>query len=146
MLTRFYADNFKCFVNFELDLDERNVLLGGNGSGKTTVLDALRRIRALIARGNRVDEEFPARDLCLTQNRNKQRFELDLQSEDGFFQYVILIEHERDSQKIRIAQESLRYDGQPIFEFTMGKAQLYHEKNYEPGPSLPFPSTGAAPA
>ena len=138
MLTRFYADNFKCFVNFELDLDERNVLLGGNGSGKTTVLDALRRIRALISRGNRVDEEFPARDLCLTQNRNKQRFELDLQSKNGFYQYVVLIEHERDSQKVRIAQESLRHDGKSIFQFAMGNAQLYNEKNYEPGPSLPF--------
>ena len=34
MLKRLY--NFLCLVNFELTLDETNVLLGTNGSGKTS--------------------------------------------------------------------------------------------------------------
>ena len=46
MLTRFYADNFLCLVNFELTLDETNIFLGPNGSGKTSVLRALRVIQA----------------------------------------------------------------------------------------------------
>ena len=45
MLTRLYADNFRCLTNFELRLDETNVLLGPNGTGKTSVLDALRRMQ-----------------------------------------------------------------------------------------------------
>jgi predicted ATP-dependent endonuclease of OLD family len=61
MITRLYIDNFRCLVNFELRLDETNVLLGPNGTGKTSVLDALRRIQALVARGARVDEEFRRR-------------------------------------------------------------------------------------
>ena len=51
MVTRLYVDNFRCLVNFELKLDEMNILLGPNGSGKTSVLDALRRIQNLVARG-----------------------------------------------------------------------------------------------
>lgn len=41
MLTRLYIDNFLCLVNFELELDETNVMLGPNGCGKTSVLKAL---------------------------------------------------------------------------------------------------------
>ena len=51
MLTRLYADNFRCLVNFELLLDETNVLLGANGSGKTSVLDVLGRMQEFIVRG-----------------------------------------------------------------------------------------------
>jgi predicted ATPase len=38
MLKRIYVDNFRCLVNFELKLDRVNLLLGRNGTGKTTVL------------------------------------------------------------------------------------------------------------
>ena len=62
MLTRLYVDNFRCLQNFELDLDQANILLGRNGTGKTSVLDVLRNIQNLVARGWKVDEAFPARD------------------------------------------------------------------------------------
>ena len=68
MVTRIYVDNFRCLVNFELKLDETNILLGANGSGKTSVLDALRRIQNLVARGGRIEEEFPTSDLSLLQD------------------------------------------------------------------------------
>ena len=60
MVTRLYVDNFRCLVNFELKLDETNILLGPNGSGKTSVLVALRRIQDLVARGARIEEAFPS--------------------------------------------------------------------------------------
>lgn len=41
MLTRFYIDNFKSLVNFELPLSHFNCLIGLNGAGKTTLLQAL---------------------------------------------------------------------------------------------------------
>ncbi len=58
MLTRLYVDNFLCLVNFELPLGERNVLIGANGSGKTSVLEVLRRIRALISRSEQLEDVF----------------------------------------------------------------------------------------
>ena len=137
MLKRFYADNFQCLVNFELDLEERNVLLGSNGSGKTSVLDALRRIRALVSRSERVDDVFPARDLSLSRNLNEQRFELDLEATGGRYQYTIVIERDRDNQKMRIGEESLLHDRKPIFEFRKGNAQLFRD-DYREGPSYPF--------
>lgn len=39
MLKRIYINNFRCLVNFELNLESINLFLGANGSGKTTVFD-----------------------------------------------------------------------------------------------------------
>ena len=137
MLTRFYVDNFLCLVNFELTLDETNVLLGPNGSGKTSVLQALRRIQALVARGAKIDEAFPTSDLSLTRNRDEQRFELDLQIDGSVYRYVLGVEHHRDRRRMRIGEESLMHDDKPIFTFRGGNAQLYHD-DYTAGPSYPF--------
>ncbi len=76
MLMRLYADNFRCLTNFDLTLDEANTLLGANGTGKTSVLTAVRRIELLVVGGAKVDDVFPARDLTLSGNRGEQRFEI----------------------------------------------------------------------
>ncbi|MCY4636408.1 MAG: AAA family ATPase [Acidobacteria bacterium] len=137
MVTRLYVDNFRCLVNFELKLDEMNILLGPNGSGKTSVLDALHRIQNLVARGARVEEAFPTSDLSLTQARDIQHIEVDLQIDDCAYRYTLKIEHERPRRRMRIAEETLEHDDKPIFSFRGGDAQLYHD-DYVTGPSYPF--------
>ena len=67
MLTRFYADNFRCLANFELELDEANVFLGANGTGKTSVLEVLRKIQDLISRGRRIEQVFRHETLALAK-------------------------------------------------------------------------------
>ena len=137
MVTRLYVDNFRCLVNFELKLDETNILLGPNGSGKTSVLDVLRRIQDLVARGARIEEAFPTDDLSSTQARNIQLIEVDLQIEDCSYHYALQIEHERHRRRMRIAEETLEHDDKPIFWLRGGDAQLYHD-DYKKGPSYPF--------
>ena len=137
MVTRLYVDNFRCLVNFELKLDETNVLLGANGSGKTSVLDVLRRIQNLVARGAKVGEAFPTSDLSLTQARDMQLIEVDLQIDDGAYRYTLQIEHERPRRRMRIAEEALEHNDQPLFSFRGGDAQLYQD-DYAKGPSYPF--------
>ena len=137
MVTRLYADNFRCLSNFELRLDETNVLLGPNGSGKTSVLDILRRIQALVARGARIEETFPARDLSLLQDVEDQRFELDLELDACAYHYVLAIQHDRGRRRMRIRVETLEHDGHPIFSFQHGTARLYHD-DYAKGPEYPF--------
>ena len=41
MLTRIYIDNYRAFVNFEHTFESTQLLMGGNGSGKSSFLDAL---------------------------------------------------------------------------------------------------------
>ena len=47
MITRFYANNFRCLVAFKTEIDSFGVLCGPNGAGKSSVFDALRLIRNL---------------------------------------------------------------------------------------------------
>ena len=137
MVTRLYVDNFRCLVNFELKLDETNILLGPNGSGKTSVLVALRRIQDLVARGARIEEAFPTSDLSLIQDRDIQHIELDLEVDGCSYHYALRIQHDRRRRRMRIGEETLHHDEKPIFSFGEGTARLYHD-DYAEGPSYPF--------
>ena len=137
MLKRLYADNFRSLENFEVRFDESNVLLGLNGTGKTSVLDALRKIRDLIVLGLKVDQAFPARDMSTNQHRNVQRFELDTQSEEDHYAYELVIEHTDWRDKMRVVHEALRHNEHCVFEFDGGDAKLYRD-DYREGPVVPF--------
>ena len=47
MITRLYANNYRCLVAFEAKLDSFGVLCGPNGAGKSSVFDALDLLRNL---------------------------------------------------------------------------------------------------
>ena len=102
MLKRLYTDNFRCFENFEVRFDGSNVLLGRNGTGKTSLLDALRRIQEFVVRGRKVDEVFPARDLSVNQRRTTQRFELDTETGGDSYAYKLVIEHQPERNRARV--------------------------------------------
>ena len=53
MLKRIYIDNFRCLVDFELELDEVNLFVGLNGSGKSSVFDLLRKIQGFVSHGQK---------------------------------------------------------------------------------------------
>ena len=137
MIRRFYADNFRCLLNFELKLGEENIFLGANGTGKTSVLHALRKIQDLVVRGSKVDDVFPTRDLSLWQNRKEQRFEIEMQVDDHNYHYALTLEHDRDRGRARINKETLQHGGNPLFAFNRGDAQLFHD-DYSEGPQYPF--------
>src|SRR6516165_2092457 len=48
MLTRVYIDNFRSFLNFEYFPERKQLLLGPNGSGKTSLLEAIRNVKSLV--------------------------------------------------------------------------------------------------
>ena len=72
MFNRLWVDNYKCLVNFELRLGETALLLGANGSGKTSVLDVVRALRQLLSGTVRVADPdvFPTRTYPLGQPRS----------------------------------------------------------------------------
>ena len=137
MLSKLYVDNFRCLENFELDLDETNVFLGRNGTGKTSVLDVLMNIQSLVVQGSKVDEVFPARDISLNSQRSEQRFEIETRVDGEAYRYSLVVKHDLSRSKMRVEKETLEHDGNPIFEFNKGEAQLYHD-DYSKGPS-PYP-------
>ncbi len=134
MLTRIYVDNFRCLVNFELKLDRLNLLLGENGSGKTTVFVVLRRLQKFLAGDFKVDQAFPLEDITRwQQSLEVQRFELEIAAEMDVYQYSLSIGHEGKSRSAVVKSEELRMNNLPLVEVREGKVVVYRDD----APSLP---------
>ncbi len=133
MIKRLYVDNYKCLVNFELPLQELTLLLGPNGVGKTAVLDVVFALQRLLAGDAKVTDKdvFPPRTLTRWQQRNTQVFELDLAIKGDELRYRLEVEHDRSSNRARIASEKLQSQGKPLFAFEMGEVHLYRDDHSE---------------
>ena len=138
MLTRIYADNFRCLGNFELRPKRLNLLLGENGSGKTSLFEALLLIRDLVVGGRPAASLF-AYKKTIWDHRDIQGFELDIEAPEGNFSYRLEIRHppQPSPEAPQIKGEYLDFDGKPLFRYRDGQVQLFDE-NHEPGPRFPF--------
>ncbi len=135
MLKRIYIDNFRCLVNFELNVDAINLFLGSNGSGKSSVFEVLHKIQAFVSGDNKVEGIFKASDYTRWQTSPIQRFELEITGNGGSYKYELGIGYDRD--KCRVEYERLWYDNQPLLKFELGEVQLYRD-NYSLGPQYFF--------
>ncbi|HKI05833.1 MAG TPA: hypothetical protein VKK31_27885 [Thermoanaerobaculia bacterium] len=137
MLKRIFADNFRALVNFEFRPGQLSLLLGGNGSGKTTVFEVLGKLRDLIVLG------LPASDLfSLTrtrwETRDVQRFEVDVEGDGGIYRYVLEIQHPEETHgKPFIRSENVTFDGVLLYRSSAGEIQLYRD-DQSAGPVFPF--------
>jgi energy-coupling factor transporter ATP-binding protein EcfA2 len=125
MITRLYANNFRCLVGFEAKFDSFGVLCGPNGAGKSSVFDAIMLIRNLATgdgvlggRGDRDVEhlEFTNWQKGSAQESPIQGFELGVTAEGHSFEYVIHIEQTASFEKPRIVKERATCDGKSLFD------------------------------
>lgn len=138
MLERLYVDNYKCLVNFELPLQELTLLLGPNGTGKTSVLDVMHALAQLLDGKARLTDAdvFPGSTLTRWQQRDIQIFEIEVQLKIDSFVYRLEVEHERSTRRARVHLEKLTGGGGPLFECTQGEVRLYRDDHSE-GPRYP---------
>jgi energy-coupling factor transporter ATP-binding protein EcfA2 len=120
MLTRLYANNFRCLVAFEAKFDSFGVLCGPNGSGKSSVFDALRLIRNLatgdgILGGDR-DHDVPQLEFTNWLNSDVQEFELEVFIGGRSFEYLIHIQQTNELEIPRVVKERAVCDGKPLFD------------------------------
>ena len=47
MLTKIYINNYKTLINFEMQLQNMQLLLGHNGAGKSTIIDVIDKIKKI---------------------------------------------------------------------------------------------------
>lgn len=137
MLTRIYADNFRCLTNFELKLDRLTLLMGANGSGKTSVFEVLRRLQQFMAGDCKVQQAFPYREVTRWQNRSEQRFELDLQIGNDPLHYILAIDHEEGGSKCRVKEETLSQGGKPLFTRRFENVTLFRD-DHTKGPGYTY--------
>ncbi|MCY1055360.1 ATP-binding protein [Nannocystis sp. SCPEA4] len=137
MLKRLYIDNYRCFVNFELRLGRRTLLLGDNGSGKSSLFDALGALQSLLVAEDEVREAFPPDTLALFAGSNQQRFALEVEGQGGSFTYELRVEHDPDEEDVRIAGESLVFEGRTLYRYQDTEVQLFTDEG-KPGSSFAF--------
>jgi predicted ATP-binding protein involved in virulence len=93
VIRRLYVHNFRCLENFELPVAGQSsvLLIGNNGSGKTTVGLAL-EILQKIARGtNRIADLVKPKDLARGRTDVPMRFEIEVELNAKIYEYLMLL-------------------------------------------------------
>ncbi|WP_271254828.1 AAA family ATPase [Pseudanabaena sp. Chao 1811] len=130
MLNRIYIDNFRSLVNFEISFNSINLFLGGNGSGKSTVFDAINRVKDLISGVFKVENLFTIFDCCRWQTLKEHNFEIEIDGNGGKYKYDLAILY-NEQQKPFIAHERLWFNNQPLLKFELGGVYIYDDDYLE---------------
>jgi predicted ATPase len=132
MLKRLYVHNYKCLVNFEINLNkDTNLFLGDNGSGKSIVFDVLSKIIKLIVTEDKIEKVFNSDNdspRWISYEKNILQIELEAEINAAIFKYVLKVDLELsfiDDSKIR--EESLYCNGLPVFKSKEGRTISYTE-------------------
>ncbi|HWN66140.1 MAG TPA: AAA family ATPase [Haliangium sp.] len=116
MLTRIHIENYRCFRKFEFKPGRFTLLLGANGTGKSSLFEVLHCIYRLQSGWSGVDELFPAWSRYRDDPEHPQRFTIDATLKDESYRYELVVEHDRRA-RARIAGERVRRGGQLLYEF-----------------------------
>jgi energy-coupling factor transporter ATP-binding protein EcfA2 len=137
MITRLYANNFRCLVAFEASFDSFGVLCGPNGAGKTSVFDAIGLLRTLGTGegvlGGTGDQDVRNLELTYWLDSKIQEFELSLSAGGHAFQYVLHLEQKADFEKPRVIHERALCDEQPLFERDLDGVRFQRRDGNETG-------------
>jgi len=141
MLTRLYIDNYRALVNCELVLGARTLLMGRNGTGKSTFGEVLVSIQLLLIAQSKLEDLIGADSVTRWQRVPRQTFELDVSAPQGQFRYRLVIEHRDvtgpDQPRVRVVTEWLTLNGSPLFQFEDGVIQLVRDDGSR-GSEYPF--------
>jgi predicted ATPase len=137
MLTSIQIDNYKCFSNFTLQPKQVNLLVGVNGSGKTSLMRVLQGIKETLS-GGHVPDLFPTSTLSRWTKKDRQTFTVTVKSDQlGVFIYELTVLHDLERKLPGLDKESLTLNGKPLFGFSKRTVQLYNDSS-QPGPAIPF--------
>lgn len=140
MIRRMYIHNYKCFINFEVQLDDFQLIAGPNGGGKSVFFEVLGKIKAFVCEKERVSDSFPISHtaLGLSGEDSPLKLEIEIQDEEeNIFFYSLEVEYDRSNSQQRVFSEILKYNQTPLFEAHLGEAQLYRDDG-STGPSFPI--------
>jgi hypothetical protein len=136
MLKRISIDNYRCFVGFELRPGRRNLLVGDNGTGKTSLFDALGAIQDLLILESAVEDAFPASTLARATGSAQQQFALEIEGPRGTLVYELVVIQDPETEETEISSEHLFLNGEPLYFSTPFGVELRQE---DPASTLEFP-------
>lgn len=126
MIKRLYIHNYRCLENFELPISNKPtvLLIGINGSGKTTVGLALEVLQKIARGTNRVGELVKLRDFPLGRTDAPIRFEIEVLLGGKVYAYSVAFELPPAFKELRVADESLKVEGKTIYSRTTADVVL----------------------
>ncbi len=140
MLKRLYIDNFRCFVNFEYKPERKQLLLGANGSGKSSLLDAIRLLKRFM---HGIENPF----LDTTRTRwltlSEQVFEIEILLDGKSYIYRVENRFSQDSPVSKVHSESLRVSGDLVFEQVDGMIHFFGDGS-DAQSTLPWKMTNSS--
>jgi energy-coupling factor transporter ATP-binding protein EcfA2 len=140
MLVRLYATNYRCLVNFEFKPTAKQLLIGRNGTGKTTVFDVLAMLRDVAGRGLPLEGYLGGKTRTSWQSVADQRFELDVKGSGGEYRYTLAVDEWGSPPRPRVKQETLDFNGKPLFRFQEGTIGLFNDQQKPTGWTMVLPS------
>lgn len=127
MISRFYVHNFRCLENFDLPISKRpsTLLVGENGSGKSTVVSALEVLQKLARGTNRVGEILKPADLSRGRSEVPLRFEIECVLGARAYEYILALELPPTFKELRVAEERLSIDGDPVYSRDRAQVTIF---------------------
>jgi predicted ATPase len=118
MLTRVFIDNFRCFQNFEFKPGSRQLILGGNGTGKSSFMDALLLLRRFAAKGDITASDEIEGQRTQGQSKQAQSFRVTAVIAGSEFVYELQL------RRGAVSLERLTVDGLSQYSFADGRVEL----------------------
>ncbi len=140
MLKRLYIDNFRSFVNFEYRPKAKQLLIGSNGSGKSSLLDAIRYLKVFMYG---VENPFLESTRTRWLNLPKQVFEVEASIDGRTFLYRVENHFRADSPVSEVRLERLLVAGATVFEQIDGTIHFFVDSPNAPS-ALPWKTTRSA--
>jgi energy-coupling factor transporter ATP-binding protein EcfA2 len=126
VIRRLYVNNFRCLENFELPISGRSsaLLIGKNGSGKTTISLALQILQKIARDTNRVGDLVKPKDLVRSRTDVPMRFEIEVELEGKIYEYIIAFEFPDGFKELRVFEEKFTVDGAPVYTREIAQVHL----------------------
>src|SRR5665213_2871532 len=120
MIERLYIQNFRCLENITLDFAGRPsaLILGKNGSGKSTIRHAIAIFQSICRGSSRVGSLILMSDFAFHHVDRPMRFEIEVTLSGKRFKYAVSFDWPDNFREARVLDESLAVDGQDIFHST----------------------------
>lgn len=130
MITRVYIDNFRCFSNFEWEPGRLSLLLGENGSGKSSIHEVIAYIVAFVGGYSDANVFRIIDNRCAWDQRTDQAFELEIAQAGDRFRYRLIL---RAGVEVAIVSETLHFNDRLIYDQELGGIVLYDDNGVESG-------------